>query len=196
MLTNSSMSFSGPKYSVCLQSPDAISVMWLRTLVLRFPPVNQWAVRSQYHRNFPAQRNMLVRSRVEPLKTENSNSSKEFPKTPRPRIGSSGIDDGCRRTNPDSLLRIAGTDRRRFSHGYETHTAKTRVLGLVEIKSKDRSRVNSVWVRAISVIRETPIIGPIILLQITTFVVSPKMVRPVLGRGWDGKNIQADGERA
>jgi hypothetical protein len=81
------------------------------------------------------------------------------------------------------------------------YTAKARVLGLVEIKTKDRPGTNSVAVISISVgiipvVRETPKIRPIVLMPVITLVVSPITVRPVASPGWDGKNSQADGERA
>lgn len=142
----------------------------------------------------------MVRRSVEPLRIESSNSSKGFPRRVGPRVNSISSDDGCGPASPDSFLRIIGPDRYKLSHGQEMYSAETRVLGLVEIKSEDHSGVIPVAVTAIriaiiSVVRETPVMLPIVLAPMIALVMSPVTVHPVagLGRGW--KNSQTDGER-
>jgi hypothetical protein len=135
----------------------------------------------------------VVRRSVEPLGIESSNSSKYFPRTVGPRIDSISSDDGCRGASPDSFLRITGPDRHRLSHGQEMYTAKTRVLGSVEIKTKDHPRVSSVAIipiriRIISVVRETPVMLPIVLAPMIALVMSPVTVHSVAGLGRDWKN--------
>jgi hypothetical protein len=79
-------------------------------------------------------------------------------------------------------------------------TAETRVLGLVEIKSKDHSggipvAVTSIRIGIISVVRETPVKLPIVLAPMIALVMSPTMVRPVAGPRRNWKKSQGDGER-
>jgi hypothetical protein len=117
-----------------------------------------------------------------------------------PRIDSISRGGGFfRRASPDRFLRITDSDRHRLSHGQEIYTRKTRVLGSVETKTKGHPRANSVTVISIrigiiAVIRETPVIRPIVPVPMIALVVSPVMVHPVAGRGRDAQNSQADGE--
>jgi hypothetical protein len=104
----------------CSKPALCISVMSLSSPVLGFPPVNQWAVRSQHDRNFAARGNVVVRRSVEPSRIDSSNSSKDFPQMVGPRIDSISRGGGfCRRASPDGFLRITDSDRHRLSHGHE-----------------------------------------------------------------------------